>query len=882
MRSLYRAVSILCVVGSTHLPCGADDSFAIHKWGTMNLRPQEMQEHPGQENWIGGLSLIASENTWPLLFMMPFLDASPFATGTGLQPRCHWWDVQWGYVSPLPLKLQRLNPIDRGDMRLIVLRHALSQESRGTVLDRRIVDKDWVHVRYRYQYEAGQIFEAVYSRLAPGFMFSTTGDTLRLFADNWVNFQVAGRPDKEVGLSNWPRLTRKLLAHMEKRTGEYQRHEMAKNIMPWLAYGGSTIDYVSLCLRPTALAYMGKGKVEVRGGNVELSGSAMKEPWLLTWFGEGSPLYTHTLPGFQRGVGSYGLHQMDCPFLLILEKRPETVLLERDGLTLEYAGQAGRVILMPARGVNFFEPEETEAWRNTGKIPETVVEQCRFWTTRLMDFPLTITEDLRVSKDRVWIESKVSYERLEDNWAMPRKRIAPISPMLACAHTHGFPVKLSAEPLNCHYFTKYGNYMVVDGADSYSAELGAISKYVWERREVPELRTPEEKTLAAKLDTEVRRMIRAGHLAPFVSFTFPYLLRTWHWQSSSELIYSCAAVADYLSPGTKKRLKVYLKNELESYPPGTFVAQGAPRALGYLSQADYERVTKGAIPHLPELFRKRPEVLYHLWCYADKLDCWEYIDKNWSLIDTIFRYHFHHMDWPTSFFAMFRCRSPHMSYRRGIHDVNAFIAGAIAYARMAQQLGRDAESSLGYGLASKWLMMRFACAKFDEHMHEEGLIRPIPGSARMTEDWWEQNVTKTIGLRQVFAVDQFGVMLDRTTPVVTSRFYGGPSCRYRHVFPEIGRFLLDFNKELEQRPFGRVIETDPVWHFSGGMFAPDAGNCCDNFLAAANIMQLPPEQLIGYLVEPDCVGDLYFFQKAAAAINRTPQALWRRVVRDTR
>lgn len=858
---------LLCILSAAGVSPAAD-SFAIHKLGTMNFRPQKMREHPRQDNWIGGLSLAVSENDWPLLFCLPYFDGNIFAYTAD---RSMWWDLKWGYVSPVPVETKRLPAQDQGPVRPVLLRHIPTLESKGTVLQKSIVEKDWVHERYRYIYDDGDIFEAVYSRLAPGFMFSATGETLRFFADNWVNFQLSGRPDKERGIADWTRLGKKLLSHVESHKREYLPHDIARNIVPWVAYGGSTIDYLSVCVRPRAFACAVESGVEVRSGNVDFEGEGMKEPWLLVWFGEGSPLFSHTLPGFLAGVGGYGLHQMDCPFLLILEKRPQYIVLYRDGLTLEHEKESiGRVILMPLRGMNFFEISETEKWSKERKLPDEIVEQCRFWTSRMLDYPLTVKETVSVdSAGKVIVKNEFAYEALDDNWNFPRKRIAPISPMVGTAYAFEFPMKFSSEPLNCHYFTRFGNYMAVEGKEQYTYELGDMKKYIWETPEVPELTTEEEKALAAKLDGEVLRMINAGHLAPLLSFRLPYLFgERRHWESPSELLYSLSIIADFLRPETKKTLKAYLAKEAADYPPGTLIMDGKPR-VSYPLRQEIRDEFKNILTYTPEMGKKRPEVLYHLWWYAEKLDSWDYIGKNWDLIDRIFRVNFNSMDWATSLFGTLR--SQRVTMDLGIHDINCFIAGAIGYARLARHFGKKNESDLAYALASKWLMMRFACSRFDESMYEEDMIRRS-SAVRPSDSWWQKNVVEAMGLRQVFSMNQFGIMLDRSTTR-----YPEPDLRYKNVFPEIGRFLYDYNRENEQRPLGSVLDANPIWYISGGVLEPGPGVCYGRFLAAAYIMRMPSERLVRYLGEPDCIGDLFFFQKAAAVLQRSPQARWRSV-----
>lgn len=859
----------------------AEQVFHTHEFGTMNFRPQKVHEHPQQDNWIGGLTLIAAENHWPLLFQMPFFDGNYSARGStlGCDHRCFWWDVQWGYVTPVPLELRRLTPRDQGAFRPVLVRHVLTPASRGTVLEKKIANKDWAHIRYRYEYGDGEILEAVYSRLSPGFLFSATGSEIRLFAHNWVNFQRSGRPDKERGGANWTRLTKKLVAFMDGHRGEYNAYDIMKNIVPWVAYGGQTIDYVSMCLRPTALAWAGPDGIEVRTGNVDASAPGMKEPWLLVWYGGGSPLWAHTMAGFSKRVGGYGLRQMDCPFLLILEHQPKKMVLDKDGLRLLYEKEVGKLIVMPLRGMNFFEAAETEQWRSARAVPEEVVEQCRFWTTRLLDYPLTIAETVELASQRssIRVTNKCTYESLKGEWKFPRTRISPVSPMVGTAYTYEFPMTFSTEPLNPHYFTRFGDYLIVDGKDEYSYEIRDMHRYVWETLDVPALDTEEERALAHKLDGEVLRMIRAGHLAPLASFRLPYLYQTLYWQSPAELLYSCSLVADYVSPDTRRKLAAYCAQEASAHPPlaGTTVARGAPRAL-YPIPSDVQDLLEASGENILQMFKKRPEILYQLWWYAEKLNAWDSVGNNWDEIDRLFRHHFGSMDWATGFFGTLRCILPETGLPLGIQDINSFVAGAIGYARMAARLGKEPEACLGYALAAKWLTVRYACARFDESMLAENLIRPWPDMKKPGE-WWKENVVDKTGTRQVFMLNQFGPMLDRVTPG-EHVMGGGLNCRYRNVLPEIGRFLRDFNRANEQGPLKHILESDPIWYVSGGVLEPKADVCCQNFIAAAYLQCMPSDQLIQYLDEPDCVGDLFYFQKAAAALHASPEARWRSVI----
>jgi hypothetical protein len=95
---------------------------------------------------------------------------------------------------------------------------------------------------------------------------------------------------------------------------------------------------------------------------------------------------------------------------------------------------------------------------------------------------------------------------------------------------------------------------------------------------------PTYVSVEQRLESEIRKMIEAGHLAPGVSTFeqhFRYDVRNdlgWnldeYWHNPAELVYTLTLAMPHLSPALRAETRAYLEEEFERFPPSQFVHTG--------------------------------------------------------------------------------------------------------------------------------------------------------------------------------------------------------------------------------------------------------------------------------------------------------------------
>ena len=217
-----------------------------------------------------------------------------------------------------------------------------------------------------------------------------------------------------------------------------------------------------------------------------VAGSGMREAWLLTWF-----------------AGAKGW-LFDVPWLIVLQRRPESIALGEQGLTITFANQCGRVVAMPLYGYYKCPPAgrswakefpgatdfgiDTSSWKSY--FPSAVADRCRWWARVHRRFPVYLRETFSVDRLRetVTVRSKVDFIDIVDDWGTVPLTFAPLAPTLALALTddqNSFPVSVSEAVTDPFIFTPHGPYMGVVGKDSYDLTFSTL-KYINEV-EIPPL-----------------------------------------------------------------------------------------------------------------------------------------------------------------------------------------------------------------------------------------------------------------------------------------------------------------------------------------------------------------------------------------------------------
>ncbi len=243
---------------------------------------------------------------------------------------------------------------------------------------------------------------------------------------------------------------------------------------------------------PSHFAVATTSGVVVAGRGDRVDGRTQAEPWILAWFAGGD--------GWQ----------FDVPFLIVLERKPASLSLGDDGLTITFPRGAGSVVAMPFYGYYKVPPGgrkwserlpgaedfgiDTSRWASA--FPEAVVTRARWWTEVLRRYPIRCHETFRVDRlnDVLTIRSEFEFIEIADEWGTAARPFAPISPTLALALTdehNTFPMRFSAPVTDPFVMTPHGPYMGVEGQTSYEIEFDTL-KYVHEeeRAESPPAGAP--------------------------------------------------------------------------------------------------------------------------------------------------------------------------------------------------------------------------------------------------------------------------------------------------------------------------------------------------------------------------------------------------------
>lgn len=156
--------------------------------------------------------------------------------------------------------------------------------------------------------------------------------------------------------------------------------------------------------------------------------------------------------------------------------------------------------------------------------------------------------------------------------------------------------------------------------------------YVWSYLQPTNITGVDD--LKTKLESEVNKIIRAGHLAPFRALYGEgrNVGGQYYWYQHYATVYTLSLAYPYLSASTKTALAQYLKTEIASYPPWKTTllpATGTKRQNDYFSPGLFEQeyANHTEYGNRPQLF-----ALYATWLYAQNTGDWDTINTNWSTI----------------------------------------------------------------------------------------------------------------------------------------------------------------------------------------------------------------------------------------------------------
>jgi hypothetical protein len=208
--------------------------------------------------------------------------------------------------------------------------------------------------------------------------------------------------------------------------------------------------------------------------------------------------------------------------------------------------------------------------------------------------------------------------------------------------------------------------------------------------------------------------------------------------------------------------------------------------------------------------------LYPLWLWAHVTGDWSGIEDNWKDLQKLITETPNKMEED--------CR-------------NGYLAGLIAYCRIARQMNDDAAVERGLTTARAAMRERLT---FELAHTRGGLITQVPVS------------------RSIFS-------------------------RWRHLTPEIGRFCAVYAGQIHKHLMDVYVDYHrPAWYLAWGVETMWRNECpfafptmpAEVFAAKALILHEPADKLTNYLDIPWCKADLFYIQKIVLCIEAGNKVTW--------
>jgi len=663
---------------------------------------------------------------------------------------------------------------------------------------------------------------------------------------------------------------------------------------------------------PPYYAYAAGDKVQVRkaDGAGPLALDGMSEPWLLCWFGDASTIKSCSLPQPPYNWGTPDdrhrnlWHGADLPVLLVFQSVPAAVTREVKQLHIEPAASgigddwAAKLIVLPLFG-NLL-PKQTATAQWTAGLPAGVVQQCRWWSAHLDQYPLTVKESYAMQKGDPVITEEFSYEPFRKG---KTGSYAPVPPMLAIATSQGFPVEFSPSPMDTGVKTSWGPCQAIEGTTRYTATFKALMKYVDESPVLDNGTVPA--ALQKRFEELVAEVVRAGHLAPYIPMFAEacgwLFTPSPEWSAPADALLHMSSYLPLLPEASRREALAWMRSEREQFPPERVgqldYASGARRELypidnpAYLAQQ--KRGASGVagqnIHVLHKILPLENVTGLAIWCEAaggnDVPD--------WTAVQGILDPYLKRLDWASLGYVSWGINADgYVHGQGGVMDINRLFIALRAAARLANRAGNTEAETMCRALFCKTAALRFCMAgKYANYLYDSGLKELPKDPAYLlsygnglpyaralnlyTADW----KSRADDVQQIAAMDEFGTFFHETA----GTFDRNSLAPFRPMSPELGRFLGDFLKEDCAQYVGRVEYFAPDWYCrysltclgSEGYALPfDTG--WQTILAKAWILGEKGEALEKYLDMPWLKrGDFFYMDKLAATVMAYRGFTWK-------
>ena len=614
----------------------------------------------------------------------------------------------------------------------------------------------------------------------------------------------------------------------------------------------------------------------------ELPLTQLDRQWMLVWYGKRTFFKGLSTSIYTERTVEKELYPADSPMLILLSRAPVSVSAGKGkGLSIDFGGQEGQIVVLPVLGERLPKAEETEKWKDG--LPAEIVERCNWWAGHMRGFPSDVAENCRYDAgiDTVIISEYLALTPFRSFGATA----APIPPMIATASVEGFPVEFSARPEDPKLVTSLGSYLAIPDTLSYEMRFKGLGRYVAQRPS-PASVVPE--ALRTEIVDQVRKILDAGHLAPWFrvrklgdGWNYGFFSLTSHLVHANpgEVLYFLASAMPFLPAQMQPQVRAYLKRERKEYPPEKINlllgGQGARREGYALTEAfladkpqdksfnniNYDRtknffISQKLIP---------PISMYYLAAYYGAVGT-EGLAQEWPDIQAIRLPYLRQMDWASGSvhrwpnlytlttyqrWTSWRCNDPWYG-NGGVVDTNQAFSAAIGQIRLARIAKDLSAEQLGWGLLARTAALRYALGKMPGYFYRQGLLTLAPGQRDAEQD-----------IRTAFFVDEFGV-------TVRLWIYDDNGlAMLRDMTPELGLFVKDHLANEATRYYDAFTTGVPTWHLAWSEQTLDGESnrlipqdVYETFLAHALIYGDSADWLMRHLDQPwQPRGDLHYLGK---------------------
>ena len=653
--------------------------------------------------------------------------------------------------------------------------------------------------------------------------------------------------------------------------------------LPRNSFDGSTLTSLDPGpVFPKYAAYRAGGVAQVHalsGTNLPLQ---MDQNWLLIWYGENSQItdtktpLTYAGSEWQTATLPHGrAYQADIPLLLVFQNPPQSIKhAASGGLEITFAGPAGYLGMLPLLGRDHLRTSQTTAWAQG--LPAGVLQIAQSWSNRLCNYPATVSESYTYNptSDTVTVTENFNYTTL----CAGGTTFAPVPPMLALSKDT-LPVQFSGPLVDGEIDTEFGPTLGIENVSSYTWQISGLGKYIDGQRILADNAQPPQE-LSQDLDSEVQKLVSAGHLAPWIfSDTVPRHNNRGdiYWLNPAQVLSILSEVSDALPVGSKGQLVQYLKSERSAFPPEDVynlpLDAGTQRPYFSLSGQSYG---DRWVETRPELFLEHVP-LYNFYALARyyeitndplSLVIWH---KALSALDRDAR----EQDW-----ASFYWFEGYDDRPVAVVNANRYFAGLVGFVRLAGRAGDTQAEALGRALFAKAAVLRLGMSKYPAYLYAAGLVE-LPkepdwmvtyaankySGFLFTYDW----TGAQDDARQFVTLNQFGITLNESV----SDLGGGYLIAFKDLTPQLAHFLRQYALEESSLYIRRVETFLPHWYaaFAEGTLGQEHNlsypvDSYQIFLAKAWIEGASAQELSRYIDIPWLqFGDLFYMHKIAETIK---------------